>query len=74
LAIIDDLVAASHLYTGTAGNSLLIKSWARTNGSMIREVVAGRPAIRHARRCQFENKGGFVQIAIDLMSDESQRR
>jgi len=38
-----------------------------SNGSMMREVVAGRPAIRMRGDVSLENKGGFVQIAIDLM-------
>lgn len=40
-----------------------------SDGSMIREVVAGRPAIRMRGNVSLENKGGFVQIAIDLMPD-----
>jgi hypothetical protein len=40
-----------------------------SNGSMMREVVAGRPAIRMRGDVSLENKGGFVQIAIDLMPD-----
>jgi len=41
-----------------------------SNGSMMREMVAGRPAIRMRGDVSLENKGGFVQIAIDLMPDE----
>ena len=37
-----------------------------SNGTMVREVVAGRPAIRMRGDVSLENNGGFVQIALDL--------
>ena len=40
-----------------------------SNGSMMREVVADRPAICMRGDVSLENNGGFVQIAIDLMPD-----
>ena len=40
-----------------------------SNGTMVRETVAGRPAIRMRGDVSLENNGGFVQIAIDLSPD-----
>lgn len=40
-----------------------------SNGTMVREVVADRPAIRMRGDVSLENNGGFVQIAIDLAPD-----
>ena len=40
-----------------------------SNGTMMRETVAGRPAIRMRGDVNLENNGGFVQIAIDLSPD-----
>ena len=40
-----------------------------SNGTMEREMVAGRPAIRMRGDVNLENSGGFVQIAIDLKPD-----
>ena len=40
-----------------------------SNGTMVRETVAGRPAIRMRGDVSLENNGGFVQIAIDLAPD-----
>jgi Complex I intermediate-associated protein 30 (CIA30) len=40
-----------------------------SNGTMVRERVAGRPAIRMRGDVSLENNGGFVQIAIDLAPD-----
>jgi complex I intermediate-associated protein 30 (CIA30) len=40
-----------------------------SNGTMGREMVAGRPAIRMRGDVSLESNGGFVQIAIDLMPD-----
>lgn len=37
-----------------------------SNGTMVREMVAGRPAIRMRGDVSLENNGGFVQIALDL--------
>jgi hypothetical protein len=40
-----------------------------SNGTMVRETVAGRPAVRMRGDVSLENNGGFVQIAIDLSPD-----
>ena len=40
-----------------------------SNGTMVREMVAGRPAIRMLGDVSLENNGGFVQIALDLTAD-----
>jgi hypothetical protein len=37
-----------------------------STGSMDREAVAGKPAIRLRGNVSLENNGGFVQMAIDL--------
>lgn len=37
-----------------------------STGTMRREVVAGRPAIRLEGEVSLENNGGFIQLAIDL--------
>lgn len=40
-----------------------------SNGTMVRDTVAGRPAIRMRGDVSLENNGGFVQIALDLSPD-----
>ena len=40
-----------------------------SNGTMVRETVEGRPAIRMRGDVSLENNGGFVQIALDLAPD-----
>lgn len=40
-----------------------------SDGTMVREVVDGRPAIRMRGDVSLENNGGFVQVAIDLSPD-----
>jgi Complex I intermediate-associated protein 30 (CIA30) len=40
-----------------------------STGTMVREMVAGRPAIRMRGDVSIENNGGFVQIALDLAAD-----
>jgi hypothetical protein len=40
-----------------------------SDGTMVREMVAGRPAIRMRGDVSLENNGGFVQIALDLAPD-----
>ena len=40
-----------------------------SNGTMVREMVAGRPAIRMRGDVSLENNGGFIQIALDLAAD-----
>jgi hypothetical protein len=37
-----------------------------SRGTMVREAVAGRPAIRLRGEVSLDNNGGFVQIALDL--------
>jgi uncharacterized surface protein with fasciclin (FAS1) repeats len=37
-----------------------------SNGTMVRELVAGRPVIRMRGDVRLEHNGGFVQIALDL--------
>jgi hypothetical protein len=37
-----------------------------SGGEMVREAVAGRPALRLRGDVSLENDGGFVQIALDL--------
>jgi hypothetical protein len=40
-----------------------------SSGTMVRDVIAGRPAIRMRGDVSIENNGGFVQIALDFSSD-----
>jgi hypothetical protein len=40
-----------------------------SNGTMIREMVAGRPAIHMRGDVSLENNGGFVQISLELAPD-----
>jgi hypothetical protein len=40
-----------------------------SEGTMVRDTVAGRPAIRLRGDVRLENNGGFVQIALDLSPD-----
>ena len=40
-----------------------------STGTMSREVVGGRPAIRLRGDVRLENNGGFVQMALDLSPD-----
>lgn len=37
-----------------------------SKGSMVRETVEGRPAIRMRGDVSLENNGGFIQISLDL--------
>lgn len=71
LAIIDDLSREPPLSTvGTRWQLFTDQVMGGvSNGSMMREVVAGRPAICMRGDVSLENKGGFVQIAIDLMPE-----
>jgi hypothetical protein len=43
----------------------------RSTGTMSRETVDGRPAVRLRGAVSLENKGGFVQLALDLAPDGS---
>lgn len=40
-----------------------------SNGTMARDVIAGRAAIRMRGDVSIENNGGFVQIVLDLSPD-----
>ena len=40
-----------------------------SNGTMARDVIAGRAAIRMRGDVSLENNGGFVQIVLDLSPD-----
>jgi hypothetical protein len=40
-----------------------------SNGTMVRDAIAGRAAIRMRGDVSLENNGGFVQIALDLSPD-----
>jgi hypothetical protein len=40
-----------------------------SNGMMMRDTRAGRPAIRMRGEVSLENNGGFVQIVLDLSPD-----
>ena len=40
-----------------------------SKGTMVRDAVAGRPAIRMRGDVSLENNGGFLQIALDLSPD-----
>jgi hypothetical protein len=40
-----------------------------SDGTMSRELVAGRPAIRMRGNVSLENNGGFIQISLDLDPD-----
>jgi hypothetical protein len=70
-AVIDDLSRDAPLSTiGTRWQLFTDRVMGGvSNGTMVREVVAGRPAIRMRGDVSLENNGGFVQIAIDLAPD-----
>ena len=38
----------------------------RSSGTLVREIVGGRPAIHMRGNVSLENNGGFVQIGLDL--------
>jgi hypothetical protein len=42
-----------------------------SEGSMGREIVSGRPALRMQGDVSLENNGGFLQLALDLAPDGS---
>ena len=71
LAVIDDLSREPPLSTiGTRWQLFTDRVMGGvSNGTMSREIVGGRPAIRMRGAVSLENSGGFVQIAIDLMPD-----
>ncbi len=70
-AIIDDL-------SGTPPIAAIGSNWRLltdrvmggvSQGTMVRDAIAGRPAIRMRGDVSLENSGGFVQIALDLSPD-----
>jgi hypothetical protein len=71
LAVIDDLRREPPLSTiGTRWQLFTDRVMGGvSNGTISREMVAGRPAIRMRGGVSLANNGGFVQIAIDLMPD-----
>jgi len=71
LAVIDDLDREPPLSTiGTRWQLFTDRVMGGvSNGTMTREMVASRPAIRMRGDVSLEKNGGFVQIAIDLMPD-----
>ena len=40
-----------------------------SSGTLVREIVGGRPAIHMCGNVSLENNGGFVQIGLDLAPD-----
>jgi hypothetical protein len=40
-----------------------------SQGTMVRDIVAGRPALHMRGDVRLENNGGFVQIGLDLSPD-----
>lgn len=42
-----------------------------SDGTLVREIVAGRSALRMRGDVSLENNGGFVQMALDLTPDGS---
>jgi len=40
-----------------------------SDGTMRREIVAGRPALRLEGEVRLDNNGGFLQLALDLAPD-----
>lgn len=66
--IIDDL-SSDKLFAVTGSRWVLISDRVMggvSSGSVRRERVAGRPAIRMRGGVSLENNGGFLQIALDL--------
>lgn len=70
-AVIDDLSREPPLATNGSRWRLVTDQvmGGVSNGTMVRGVVAGRPAIRMRGEVSLDNNGGFVQIALDLSSD-----
>ena len=69
--IIDDLSHPAPLATNGASWELIADQvmGGVSQGTMRRETVAGRPAIRMRGDVSLENNGGFLQIALDLRPD-----
>ena len=71
--LIDDLSQpAPHASIGSAWEFVADQVMGgRSTGTMQRETVAGRPAVRLRGSVSLENNGGFVQIALNLAADGS---
>ena len=66
--IIDDL-SSDKLFAVTGSGWALISDRVMggvSDGSVSRETVSGRPAIRMLGGVSLENNGGFLQVALDL--------
>ena len=70
-AIIDDLGRPAPLATtGSSWRQVTDQVMGGlSRATMVREIVAGRPAIRMRGEVSLDNDGGFVQIALDLSPD-----
>jgi len=70
-AIIDDLSRAPPLSSiGTEWQLFTDRVMGGVSeGTMMWDIVAGRPAIRMRGNVSLENNGGFVQISLDLSPD-----
>lgn len=67
-AVIDDLTSQD-LFASTGTGWALISDRVMggvSNGTLRREMVEGRPAIRMRGGVSLENNGGFLQMALDL--------
>jgi hypothetical protein len=72
-AIIDDL-ASGDLFDSRGTRWKLVTDQVMggaSEGSLRREIVAGRPALRLRGDISLENNGGFVQAALDLTPNGS---
>lgn len=69
--IIDDLSRNPPLATiGTRWQVVTDQVMGGTSsGTVVREIVGGRPAIHMSGKVSLENNGGFIQIALDLASE-----
>ena len=69
--IIDDLSAAHPLASNGARWQLFTDQvmGGISQGSAVRDIVAGRAAIRLRGDVRLDNNGGFVQIGLDLARD-----
>jgi hypothetical protein len=72
-AVIDDLSSDPPLATTGTRWQLVTDQvmGGRSRGTMVRELVAGRTAMRMRGDVSLENNGGFVQIALDLAPDSN---
>jgi len=72
-SVIDDLSRAA--FSATNGSQWRFVSdgvmGGVSSGSITREVISGRRALRMKGAVRLENNGGFIQIALDLSPDGS---